>query len=96
LSVHLLSDIVKQAITGGYSKTTPTAVVYKASWKDQKIILGTLQDITKKVLKEKITRTAIVIIGDVVKPSSYEYSRLYDKTFSHGYRKTKIKTKIVN
>jgi len=87
LSVHLLSDIVKQAIAGGYSETTPAAVVYKASWKDQKIISGTLQDITKKVLKEKITRTAIIIIGDVVKPSSYEYSRLYDKTFSHGYRK---------
>src|SRR3990170_1015695 len=87
LSVHLLSDIVKQAIAGGYSETTPAAIVYKASWKDQKIISGTLQDITKKVLKEKITRTAIVIIGDVVKPSSYEYSRLYDKTFSHGYRK---------
>jgi precorrin-4/cobalt-precorrin-4 C11-methyltransferase len=87
LSVHLLSDIVKQSIVGGYSETTPTAVVYKASWKDQKVILGTLQDITKKVLKEKITRTAIIIIGDVVKPSSYEYSRLYDKTFSHGYRK---------
>jgi len=87
LSVHLLSDIVKQAIAGGYSETTPAAVVYKASWKDQKIISGTLQDITKKVLKEKITRTAIVIIGDVIKPSSYEYSRLYDKTFSHGYRK---------
>jgi precorrin-4/cobalt-precorrin-4 C11-methyltransferase len=87
LSVHLLSDIVKQAIAGGYLENTPTAVVYKASWKDQKIILGTLQNITKKVLKEKITRTAIVIIGDVIKPSSYEYSRLYDKTFSHGYRK---------
>lgn len=91
LSVHLLSEIVKEAIAGGYSKSTPTAVVYRASWDDQKIILGTLQDITKKVWKEKITRTAIVIIGDVVKPTSYEYSRLYDKTFSHGYRKSKIK-----
>ena len=50
---------------------------------------GTLSDITKKVLKEKITRTAIVIIGNVVKPTSYEYSKLYDKTFSHGYRKKK-------
>ena len=89
LSVHLLSDIVKQAITAGYPKTTPVGVVYRASWNDQKIIIGKLNDITKKVLKEKITRTAIVIIGDVVKPTSYEYSRLYDKTFSHGYRKKK-------
>ena len=52
-----------------------------------------MANIRKKVLAEKITKTAIVIIGDVVKPKSYEYSRLYDKTFSHGYRKAKPKTK---
>jgi precorrin-4/cobalt-precorrin-4 C11-methyltransferase len=89
LSVHLLSDIVKEAIKGGYPKSTPVAVVYKASWPDQKIIIGTLEDIVKKVWEEKITRTAIVLIGDVIKPKSYEYSKLYDKTFSHGYRKAK-------
>jgi len=91
LSVHLLSDIVKEVIEGGYPKSTPAAVVYRASWDDQKIISGTLNDITKKVWDEKITRTAIVIIGDVVKPTSYEYSKLYDKTFSHGFRKSKVK-----
>ncbi|NDF27728.1 MAG: cobalt-precorrin-4 C(11)-methyltransferase, partial [Nitrosopumilaceae archaeon] len=48
-----------------------------------------LEDIVKKVWTEKITRTAIVIIGDVIQPKSYEYSKLYDKTFSHGYRKAK-------
>jgi precorrin-4/cobalt-precorrin-4 C11-methyltransferase len=90
LSVHLLSEIVKQAIEGGYKKSTPVAVVYRASWNDEKILIGTLKDITKKVWKEKITKTAIVIIGDVIKPKSYEYSRLYDKTFSHGYRKAKV------
>ncbi|MEO9309574.1 MAG: precorrin-4 C(11)-methyltransferase [Nitrososphaera sp.] len=89
LSVHLLSDIVKEALRGGYSSSTPVAVVYKASWPDQKVITGTLQDIVKKVWAEKITRTAIVMIGDVIEPKSYEYSKLYDKTFSHGYRKAK-------
>jgi precorrin-4/cobalt-precorrin-4 C11-methyltransferase len=92
LSVHLLSDIVKQALDGGYTSSTPVAVVYRASWDDQKIITGTLTDITKKVRDEKITRTAIVIVGDVIKPKSYEYSRLYDKTFSHGFRKARIKS----
>lgn len=91
LSIHLLSDIVKQVLEGGYSKHTPIAVVYRASWKDQKIITGTLNDIAKKIRDQKITRTAIIIIGDVINPKSYEYSRLYDKTFSHGFRKTKIK-----
>ncbi|HXW02787.1 MAG TPA: precorrin-4 C(11)-methyltransferase [Nitrosarchaeum sp.] len=96
LSVHLLAEIVNQAIEGGYKKSTPVAVVYRASWNDEKIITGTLQDIRKKVLKEKITKTAIIIIGDVVKPKSYEYSRLYDKTFSHGFRKAKVALKTKN
>ena len=96
LSVHLISDIVKQTIEGGYSSSTPVAVIYRASWNDQKIITGTLKNITKKVWNKKITRTAIVIVGDVIKPKSYEYSRLYDKSFSHGYRKAKVAKKIKN
>jgi len=92
LSIHLLPKLVKEAIVGGYKKSTPVAVVYRASWSDQKIVKGTLNDITKKVQEEKITRTAIVIISDVIEPKSYEYSKLYDKNFSHGYRKVK-KTK---
>ena len=89
LSVHLISNLVKEAIAGGYKKTTPVAVVYHASWKDQKIIKGTLEEIAKKVKNEQITRTAIVIISDVIDPKTYEYSKLYDKKFSHGYRKAK-------
>ena len=89
LSVHLLPKIVKEAIAGGYKKSTPVAVVYRASWPDQKIITGTLETIAQKIKDEKISRTSIVIIGDVVKPKSYEYSKLYDKKFSHGYRKAK-------
>ena len=48
-----------------------------------------LLSFAKKVKDERITMTAIVIIGDVIKPKSYEYSKLYDKTFSHGFRKAK-------
>ncbi len=89
LSVHLLPAIVRQAVRGGYKKSTPVAVVYRASWPDQKIIVGTLEDIAERVRDEQITRTAIVIVGDVVRPTSYEHSRLYDKTFSHGYRRAR-------
>jgi precorrin-4/cobalt-precorrin-4 C11-methyltransferase len=91
LSVHLLSSIVKESLAGGYKKSTPVAVVYRASWKDQKIIKGTLGDIVKKIKDEKITRTAVVIISNVIDSKTYEYSKLYDKKFSHGYRKSKIK-----
>jgi len=92
LSVQLLSSIVKEALTGGYPKSTPVGVVYRASWDDQKIITGTLETITMRVRDQKITRTAIIIIGDVIKPKSYEYSRLYDKSFSHGFRKSRSKS----
>ena len=92
LSIHLLSNIVKEALDGGYTKSTPVGVVYRASWNDEKIITGTLETITKKVRDQKITRTAIIIIGDVIKPKSYEYSRLYDKSFSHGFRKSRSKS----
>ncbi len=93
LSIHLISNIVKEALAGGYPKSTPVGVVYRASWNDEKIITGTLDTITKRVRDQKITRTAIIIIGDVIKPKSYEYSRLYDKSFSHGFRKVKASTK---
>jgi len=88
LSVHLLRDIVSGALEGGaYKDTTPAAVVYRASWDDQKIVTGTLGDIEKKTRDAGITRTAIVMIGDALDPESYEHSRLYDKDFSHGYRR---------
>jgi precorrin-4/cobalt-precorrin-4 C11-methyltransferase len=93
LSVQLISNIIKESLAGGYPKSTPVGVVYRASWNDQKIITGTLETISKKIKKQKITRTAIIIIGDVVKPKSYEYSRLYDKTYSHMFRRAKTKPK---
>lgn len=89
LSVHLLDDIVRESLGGGYNDSTPAAVVFRASWDDQKIVRGTLNDIAQKTREAHITKTAIVIIGDALEPESYEYSRLYDKEFSHGYRKAK-------
>ncbi len=90
LSVHLLPEIVRQAVSGGYDMSTPVAVVYRASWKDQQIVTGTLSDIHEKVRAARITRTATIIIGDVINPSHYEYSRLYDKEFSHGFRRAQV------
>ncbi len=90
LSVHLVNDLVKEALAGGYKKSTPVAIVYRASWKDQKIVKGTLNDIAKKIKEEGVTKTAIVIISNVIDSTTYEYSKLYDKKFSHGYRKAKL------
>jgi len=88
LSIHLIRNIVDELIKGGvYHNSTPVAVVYRATWEDEKIIVGTLGDIVEKVKEAKITKTAIIIIGDVIKPSNYEFSKVYDPQFTHGYRK---------
>ena len=86
LSVHLLREIAEELIAGGYKESTPAAVVYRASWSDQNVVIGTLSDIAEKTKEQGITRTAIIIVGEVIKPESYEYSRLYDRSFGHGFR----------
>jgi precorrin-4/cobalt-precorrin-4 C11-methyltransferase len=87
LSVHLIRNIVEELLkAGSYQASTPVAVVYRATWEDEKIIVGTLGDIVEKVREAKITKTAIIIVGNVINPSSYEFSKVYDKKFTHGYR----------
>ena len=89
LSVHLTEQLVKELLAGGYTKETPVAVVYRASWNDELVITGTLEDIAKKVRAARINKTAVVIVGDVIKPKSYEYSKVYDPSFTHGFRKAR-------
>ena len=71
---------------GGYPSDTPAAVVYKASWEDEKIVIGTLADLAAKVKAAGIRKTALVTVGRFL-GDSFELSRLYDETFSHEYRK---------
>jgi precorrin-4/cobalt-precorrin-4 C11-methyltransferase len=93
LSVHLISDIVEEILKGGiYTKETPAAVVYRATWKDQKIIKGTLGNIVNRTKESKIIKTALIIIGDVLAPTDYQFSKVYDAGFTHGYRMAKKKS----
>ena len=90
LSVHLITGIVEELLKGGvYTKETPAAIVYRATWKDQKIIKGTLADIVKKTKESKIIKTALIIVGDAIAPKQYEFSKVYDAGFTHGYRRSK-------
>lgn len=84
LSVHMIDDLVDKLKTG-YGENTPIAIVYKASWPEQKIIRGTLQTISGLVKKEGVRKTALVVVGSFL-GDEYELSKLYDKNFSHGYR----------
>jgi precorrin-4/cobalt-precorrin-4 C11-methyltransferase len=95
LSVHLIKDIVRQLLQGGaYTVDTPAAVVYKATWEDEVIITGNLADIADKIQNARITKTALFIVGNVVKPRGYQFSRVYDPDFSHGYRRASMEPKL--
>lgn len=88
LSAGKIEDTVKELLHG-YDGSTPASVVYKASWPGQKIIKGNLSTIASKLKKEKIDKHALIIVGDVLKNNNFELSMLYDKTFTHGCRKSK-------
>ncbi|HET7148079.1 MAG TPA: precorrin-4 C(11)-methyltransferase [Candidatus Nitrosopolaris sp.] len=88
LSVHLISEVVQDIMSSGaYTKDTPAAIVYRATWDDEKIIRGTLGDIVEKTHESKIIKTAVIIVGDVIAPKKYEFSKVYDASFTHGYRR---------
>ena len=86
LSIGFMDEMVKQLEEGGYEPTTPVAVVYKATWPDQKIVTGTLQDIAQKVKDAGIKKTALTVVGDFL-GDEYELSKLYDKHFTTEFRK---------
>jgi precorrin-4/cobalt-precorrin-4 C11-methyltransferase len=88
LSVHMIEELVEKLKKGGCREDMPVAVVYRASWPDEKIIKGTLATIVDKVRKEGIRKTALVVAGDFL-GSNYELSKLYDKNFSHEFRSAK-------
>lgn len=85
LSVQMIDKVVDQLLTH-YEKETPIAVVQRATWKDQKIVEGTLEDISEKVKEADITKTAQILVGNFM-GDKYSKSKLYDKTFTHEYRK---------
>ncbi|QZY57364.1 precorrin-4 C(11)-methyltransferase [Crassaminicella profunda] len=87
LSVHMIEDVAKRLATH-YPLKTPIAVIQKATWEDQKVVIGTLENIAEKVKTSGINKTAQILVGDFL-GNDYEYSKLYDKTFSHEFRTAK-------
>ena len=85
LSVHDIEKVVERLHTGGYPMDTPIAVVYKATWEDEKIVKGTLEDIAQKVRENNIRKTALILVGRFL-GKEYKNSKLYDKDFKHEYR----------
>jgi len=88
LSAGLAQKVQDELIGGGYSPGTPVAVVYKASWIDEKKIRTKLSELSNAMKMNNITKTALIIVGDVLE-SRYSLSKLYDENFTTEYRKGK-------
>ncbi len=87
LSVRMIDKVV-DALLEGYAKNTPVAVVQRASWPQELIIRGTLEDIAGQIKEHRITRSALILVGDFL-GDKYDLSFLYDGAFSHGFREAK-------
>ena len=87
LGTPQIATVVDELQKGGYPKDTPAAVVYKATWPEQKIVRGNLGDIVEKAKAAEITETALIFVGRVLNPEGYDFSKLYDPAFTTGFRK---------
>ena len=86
LSTSMLEELSKRLVSGGYKKETPTAIVYKATWSDEKKIICTVETLAEKAKENGITKTALIIVGNVLE-GEYERSKLYDPYFTTEFRK---------
>jgi precorrin-4/cobalt-precorrin-4 C11-methyltransferase len=86
LSTGMLTQLSEQLILGGYDKNTPAAIVYKATWKDEKKLICTVATLAQTAEENQITKTALILVGDVILHSSYRRSELYNPSFSTEYR----------
>jgi len=85
LSSGLMEATCAALLEGGYPSDTPAAVVYKASWPEQKVLRGTIATIAAQAEAENIRNTALILVGRFL-GDDYELSKLYDASFSHGFR----------
>jgi len=86
LSIGLVDQVQQALLQGAYTASTPVAVVYKATWPEERIVRCTVGDLAESVHKADITKTALIVVGDFL-GTQYDRSKLYDPTFTTEYRK---------
>ena len=89
LSTGLLKELSAELIRGGYKPDTPAAIVYKASWADQKVCRCTVEGLAQTAADNGITKTALICVGYFL-GNDYSLSKLYDKSFETEFRKAEI------
>jgi precorrin-4/cobalt-precorrin-4 C11-methyltransferase len=85
LSIHVIDKTVAELVPA-YGEDCPVAVVFRASWPDERIIRATLGTIVEEVKKTDIERTALIIVGDVLAARDFRNSALYDSEYRRRFR----------
>ena len=85
LSAGQLEKLSARLIEGGCAPETPAAIVYKATWPEQKIVHCTVGTLAESTRAAGITKTALIVIGDFL-AAQYDRSKLYDPAFTTGFR----------
>jgi precorrin-4/cobalt-precorrin-4 C11-methyltransferase len=88
LSSTFVSEVCDELVEGGYPLTTPAAIVYKATWPDEKILRGTLSNLPELAAAEGISKMSLIMVGEFL-GNTFNYSKLYDKAFAHEFRDAK-------
>lgn len=90
LSTGMLEELSKRLIEGGYQPETPAAIIYKATWEDEKVCRCKVKDLAVTAKENGITKTALIVIGEVL-GGEYERSLLYHPEFTTEFRQGKGK-----
>ena len=87
LSAGLLGQLEGELMAGGYGEDTPAAIVYRATWPDERVLRCRVSTLAKTARDAGVSKTALIIVGETVAQRGYERSRLYDPSFTTEYRK---------
>ena len=85
LSMGLIRDVQQELLQGAYTEETPAAVVYKATWPEERVFNCTVGTLAETAEKEGLTKTALIVVGDFLK-TAYDRSKLYDPGFTTEFR----------
>ncbi len=86
LSTTMLEQLSQRLIEGGYAADSPAAIVYKATWPDQKVVRTTVGHIAQAAAENNIHKMALILVGGFL-GKEYDRSKLYDPSFTHEFRK---------
>lgn len=89
LSTGMLKELSERLVAGGYDQNTPAALVYKATWPEEETYICTIDTLYDTATEHGITKTALVLVGEVITHQKYKKSRLYAADFSTEFRQAK-------